>query len=626
MFNVYANEYVYWSSGLKVPDKGRESRGLVVMDRAADVSVSHPDVIRLSRYLQTCPRCMVRWDSMALCPLNHVGLEMTTWLQELRELLSMGCKMSYIGGACTADKSRCCVGEDETVLDHLLDLNVRIREVYRVLQTSCDRCPGMYSSRKWIVDGAIGQTGARARSGVEPATDKEHVHPITHRPAMVGKTAREEADSRTPVSNHAVWTAAGEHGAPGAGAGSRVAWDCKSVGAGATRLLQTAAESLVPGLRFRRNSIDGVWGTWGPWSTCPVSCGEGLVVRRRVCDIPVRRGCGIPCSGSAIETTRSRNLRKALSCFWRHTVNGNWGPWEPWGACSVTCGCGEQLRRRRCDNPPANLCGQPCLGPLSETRICNRTVGPGGWGSWGPWSACTVTCGEGVVQRERTCDSPPPDPECGSPCTGPSTERIRTRCGPDIEWTRWSRWSSCSATCPPARRRRTRQCLTTDNQYRQDCYCPGRQDEDEECRLDPCTGWTEWGAWCPCDCRKGIRSRRRSCEIVLPPDRIGKTVPVHMCRDHTRTGTRGSSEAREEEFCDVAREKSCPKCITSCYGKTDGAYPSCSSCSSYYNCTDGRGSPLFCRPGNEWDAFKSSCQPGLSPSCNPRNILRDVQG
>ena len=40
----------------------------------------------------------------------------------------------------------------------------------------------------------------------------------------------------------------------------------------------------------------------------------------------------------------------------------------------------------------------------------------GSWGSWGQWSDCSTTCGEGQQLRDRICDNPTPE-FGGSLCT-----------------------------------------------------------------------------------------------------------------------------------------------------------------------------------------------------------------
>nr|QNH72425.1 toxin candidate TRINITY_DN36852_c0_g2_i2 [Pachycerianthus maua] len=51
-------------------------------------------------------------------------------------------------------------------------------------------------------------------------------------------------------------------------------------------------------------------------------------------------------------------------------VDGHWGKWSPWSSCSLTCGNGVKTRQRSCDNPePANG-GADCSGSATESSIC----------------------------------------------------------------------------------------------------------------------------------------------------------------------------------------------------------------------------------------------------------------
>ena len=51
-------------------------------------------------------------------------------------------------------------------------------------------------------------------------------------------------------------------------------------------------------------------------------------------------------------------------------VDGEWGKWNEWTPCAVTCGNGTQKRHRFCNNPAPNNGGLECPGNSSEIRMC----------------------------------------------------------------------------------------------------------------------------------------------------------------------------------------------------------------------------------------------------------------
>ncbi|XP_042370601.1 thrombospondin-2-like, partial [Plectropomus leopardus] len=85
-----------------------------------------------------------------------------------------------------------------------------------------------------------------------------------------------------------------------------------------------------------------------------------------------------------------------------------WSPWSEWTHCSVTCGRGGQQRGRSCNGIMPS-----CAGPSVQTRSCmlmkcdRKGRVDGNWGLWSPWSACTTTCGDGNITRVRLCNNPP---------------------------------------------------------------------------------------------------------------------------------------------------------------------------------------------------------------------------
>ncbi|XP_063401136.1 netrin receptor UNC5A-like [Mytilus trossulus] len=88
-------------------------------------------------------------------------------------------------------------------------------------------------------------------------------------------------------------------------------------------------------------------------------------------------------------------------------VDGGWSTWNTWDACTSTCGTGQHRRRRYCNNPtPANG-GSKCQGEDYEYRLCSPSLCPvdTGWSSWDSWGVCNVTCGTGQQSRRRYCNN-----------------------------------------------------------------------------------------------------------------------------------------------------------------------------------------------------------------------------
>ncbi|XP_070193825.1 A disintegrin and metalloproteinase with thrombospondin motifs 9-like [Littorina saxatilis] len=52
-------------------------------------------------------------------------------------------------------------------------------------------------------------------------------------------------------------------------------------------------------------------------------------------------------------------------------VNGGWGPWSKYGDCSRTCGGGVKQKTRNCDSPAPAFGGRYCLGRRIKYRSCN---------------------------------------------------------------------------------------------------------------------------------------------------------------------------------------------------------------------------------------------------------------
>lgn len=161
--------------------------------------------------------------------------------------------------------------------------------------------------------------------------------------------------------------------------------------------------------------VNGGWGSWTDWSGCSETCGLGVQTRGRSCDNPLPENGGDQCEGQP-EDQRECNEQPC-------PIDGAWGSWSDWGACSQSCGGGEQTRSRECDNPaPANQ-GQDCQGEPEDRRECQTNPCPidGAWSAWEEWSSCSTTCGPGQKERRRSCSNPPPQNE-GKECLGEELE------------------------------------------------------------------------------------------------------------------------------------------------------------------------------------------------------------
>ncbi|RXM34272.1 A disintegrin and metalloproteinase with thrombospondin motifs 3 [Acipenser ruthenus] len=140
------------------------------------------------------------------------------------------------------------------------------------------------------------------------------------------------------------------------------------------------------------------------WSPCSKPCGGGIqytkygcrrksdnrMVHRNFCDTnkkpkPIRRRC---------------NLNECSQPTWVA---------EDWGSCSKVCGkLGFQSRVVQCLQSLQNGTNRTvhtkyCTGERPETRRpCNRSPCPAQWRT-GAWSQCSVSCGEGIQQRQVVC-------------------------------------------------------------------------------------------------------------------------------------------------------------------------------------------------------------------------------
>jgi len=107
--------------------------------------------------------------------------------------------------------------------------------------------------------------------------------------------------------------------------------------------------------------------------------------------------------------------------------------------------------------------------------------------NWNPWSACSATCGSGTRTRSRTVTQEPLGR--GKPCGDlEASEACKVKeCPVPCELSEWEDWGDCSTTCGKGTRTRTRSVKTESQHGGQECENAREASEDckpKECPMD----------------------------------------------------------------------------------------------------------------------------------------------
>lgn len=250
---------------------------------------------------------------------------------------------------------------------------------------------------------------------------------------------------------------------------------------------------------------DCAWGQWSDWSDCSRSCDAGLQSRSREVTT-FARGGGKACEAGAMQEYQPCSTDACNPA----SVNGLWGPWGVWQACSATCGGGAQMRERKVVQH-AKHGGIPVSGVFEEYQKCGTApcappvdclIGP-----WSAWSVCSSAC-NGVQNRTRPVDRA--GANGGKPCAGElvwvtpcnlpgSAPACAPPAPPACVFQQWSDWSKCSASCLGGTRTRKRSVDKTGGD------CAGALEEVDACNTGACSGdakdacvWADWEDWGAC--------------------------------------------------------------------------------------------------------------------------------
>uniref|UniRef100_A0A1A8BNC5 ADAM metallopeptidase with thrombospondin type 1 motif, 18 n=1 Tax=Nothobranchius kadleci TaxID=1051664 RepID=A0A1A8BNC5_NOTKA len=208
-----------------------------------------------------------------------------------------------------------------------------------------------------------------------------------------------------------------------------------------------------------------------------------------------RSDCSAPCAGGRISTKaiclqdqRTQVNSSMCNPLTRPTLGSHLCNTQPcpaywttgdWGACSRSCGGGQQTRTLRClrkvtyqreEVVAHSLC--PSISP-AQVQPCHIQACPPEW-STGSWSQCSKSCGRGLRKRSVFCRSTDPganavvvpDSMCRQHHKPKAQETcVLQRC-PKNEKLQWilTPWGECSRSCGSGIQRRELRCGERDSQ------------------------------------------------------------------------------------------------------------------------------------------------------------------
>ncbi|XP_071810508.1 A disintegrin and metalloproteinase with thrombospondin motifs 9-like isoform X3 [Asterias amurensis] len=226
-----------------------------------------------------------------------------------------------------------------------------------------------------------------------------------------------------------------------------------------------------------RKTVCPVWRE-NNWGECSVTCGLGQRQRGVNCYLGNIEIEASRCDTSVMpETTRSCEVTDCA-----HWFHGEWAQ------CSVTCGQGEMQRRVSCSSAGQNVDITQCdLSLMPETVRACEVIGCPTWGV-GPWDECSVTCGEGEVQRRVSCYQ---DNRIVSlaQCDLTLMPAQSKPCSPaDCPLWRHGDWGPCSVSCGQGYQLRGIQCRHTNDTPLPDSECSleDRPPKEQNCQMPTC--------------------------------------------------------------------------------------------------------------------------------------------
>jgi hypothetical protein len=272
--------------------------------------------------------------------------------------------------------------------------------------------------------------------------------------------------------------------------------------------------------------VDCVVGAWASWSECSKSCGTGSQSKARSINVNVAFG-GKKCPG--LKSSRACNAQACpVDC-----VVSFWGDW---GSCSVTCGAGSTIRKRKITTP--NSSGGSKCPKLYESKSCNRGPCPVHCkvGEWSKWSKCSLSCGKGSHTRARIVVQHPTSGGYVCPSLKETRNCNQHPCPVDCKVSSFGSWASCTRSCGSGYQKRARTVATSTAYGGKTCTHLG---ESRKCNTHACPVdciVSTFGGWAVCTKSCGAGSQLRARTIQVSALHGGLACPVlkqtRECNSH----------------------------------------------------------------------------------------------
>jgi len=265
-------------------------------------------------------------------------------------------------------------------------------------------------------------------------------------------------------------------------------------------------------------------GAWGGWGVCPVACGGGQQTRTYTVTTPAQNG-GAACPATAGQSgTQACNVQGCpVACV---------GAWSAYGACSVSCGGGQQTRTFTITTQAANGgAGCPAANGQSQAQACNVQGCPVNCvGAWGGFGACSASCGGGQQTQIYTVTTAAQNG--GAPCPAANGQSQAQACnvqGCPVNCVgSWGGWSGCSASCGGGQQTQTYTITTQAAFGGAGCPAANGQTQAQACNVHGCpvNCVGAWGGWSGCSASCGGGQQTQTYTVYTPAQNGGAGCPA----------------------------------------------------------------------------------------------------